>query len=113
MLAAGRRPDAIASAAAAVAGSKSDQTPSSAHHAAHLHRVQQPFIIGATADVVGSIREACDQAGMDHVLTKPVRLMEVRHVCQHWGGMALQQERDLLQQQRVMLQQDESPLFEP
>jgi len=110
MLAAGRRPDSIDSAVTiAAAGSKSDQD----HHAAHLHRVQQPFIIGATADVVGSIREACDQAGMDHVLTKPVRLMEVRHVCQHWGGMALQQERDLLQQQRVMLQQDESPLFEP
>lgn len=53
----------------------------------------QPFIIGVTADVLSSTCQRCLEAGMDQLLTKPIRIQEVRKVASRWGLKALQRRR--------------------
>jgi CheY-like chemotaxis protein len=47
---------------------------------------KQPFIVALTGHALTGVREDCRKAGMNHFMTKPVSLDDLRHCMQEFLG---------------------------
>jgi CheY-like chemotaxis protein len=55
----------------------------------HPQAYRRPTIIGTTAYAMEEDQKECLEAGMDHYISKPIRIVEIQQAIEHWGAMAL------------------------
>src|ERR1051326_6898795 len=55
----------------------------------HPQAYKRPTITGTTATAMEEDRKKSLEAGMDHYISKPIRIVEIQQAIEHWGAMAL------------------------